>query len=116
MPPADLEIERRIEDEILPWIHENVMRAPAPLGYDRSGIIICVVCGEEDVAQQISVVDKYGWRKYGRSETTTWLFENMTKHKNEGVGVEAKTLSFGRFLETYVYGWNDGEYHGGTAR
>lgn len=63
-------------EEVLAWLDEAVLRAPAPRGLDEQLVALTVIDeGDRVRRRQLRLVDKYGWRRAGREETRRWLEE-----------------------------------------
>ncbi len=95
-------IAKRVSEEIIPWLHEAVMRSPAPRGIDGQGVMLHLYSRNgELLANHNRMVDKYGWRKAGRDETQLWLIETLGAQAKGPVGVTAFVGSIGRIIATH---------------
>jgi hypothetical protein len=90
-----------LEKEILPWLHETVMRAPLPWGIDEQVIGIRIFKGYKLLCQHARVVDKYGWRKEGKDELTAWLRDSLSSIDVEGIKLIAQVYGTGLIISEY---------------
>jgi hypothetical protein len=100
-PPTSDMIREIIEEEMIPWLDEAILRSPVPLGIDGQGILIKVFLNEEQVAEHGRSVDKYGWRKSGKKETATWLSETFTSLNTKQAKVFVCVVSMGKLIVDY---------------
>jgi hypothetical protein len=90
-----------VDQELIPWLHEEITRAPAPLGFDNQGIRIQINIDGKLVEKHERVVDKYGWRKEGRAETTAWLRDKMLQYREDNGEVEISVIGIGKVMAAY---------------
>jgi len=99
--PGIEEIQRRVDEDIIPWLHDAVTRAPTPKGIDGQGIILRVYKNDKFICRQCRMVDKYGWRKAGKNDTRTWLIEALSAQGSGPIGITAFVGSVGRVIATH---------------
>jgi len=91
-----------LQEDILSWMHEAVMRSPSPWGYDEQMIVVRIFRGYELIAQHARVVDRYGWRKGGREETAAWLRGGLDRASAKAdCELRAAVYGHGRMLAAY---------------
>jgi len=95
------EIQHRVDEDIIPWLHETVTRAPTPKGIDGQGIVLKVFKNDKFICRQCRMVDKYGWRKAGMNDTRTWLIETLSAQGSGSIGITAFVGSVGRIIATH---------------
>jgi hypothetical protein len=108
-PPPDI-LQELLDEAIMPWLDDVVLRSPVPLGLDSSSIVIKVVANDKKVAEHWRVVCKYGWRKAGREETERWIFDELNKHRHLNGRIDIGVLSMGRFLIAYDLAKPNGKF------
>lgn len=99
--PSLDEVERRVKEDLIPWMHEAITRSPSPIGIDSQGVMIEIFKNDETIVGQNRMVDKYGWRKEGMEETTTWLIETLGKLSEGKIKVTVWIGSLGRIITWY---------------
>jgi hypothetical protein len=99
--PSQEEIQICIKEEIIPWLHETIMRAPNPMGVDEQVLMITVWQGYKQLADHNRMVDKYGWKKYARDEVENWLVNNLDVIGSGKLEIESEVLSPGRLVSGF---------------
>lgn len=75
-------------DQVLAWLDEAVLRAPAPGGFDEQIIGLAAIREGRVIDRRFRLVDKYGYRRSGREKIRGWLEEI----RGRGEVVEAGVL------------------------
>ena len=98
-PPTQEEIGRFVDQCVLSWLNDVVLRTPNPMGIDFSAIAIWIWGADnEPAAEHRRLVDKYGWRKGGRTELREWLMQTLHTLGFARVEVGARVFNPGRLI------------------
>jgi len=100
MCPGVASLVEVIDQQILPWLDDTVLRAPNPMGIDSVGIILWAWAGDNDKpsADHRRLVDKYGWRKEGREQLREWLLQTLPSLGAPPAEIGAEVFSPGRLI------------------
>ena len=87
-----------LDREVLAWLDEVILRAPAPRGIDEQIVGVGIWRGEADESTwKVKLVDKQGWRSQARQELRAWLADEAGRlGSSSGLGVTAQVLQLGR--------------------
>jgi hypothetical protein len=95
-------LEQFTDEQVIGWLHEEIMRAPNPRGVDPCivGIALGYDEAEGPTATRSWSCDKWGWRKKGEAHVRDWILHELTQlaGKPDRLAVRADVYSFGRMM------------------
>lgn len=98
-PPTQEEIGCFVDQCVMPWLNDVVLRAPNPMGIDFAAIAIWIWgADDEPTAEHRRLVDKYGWRKGGWAELRGWLMQTLHTQGVARIEVGARVFNPGRLI------------------
>jgi hypothetical protein len=96
----DSEPASLLDEHVIPWLHEEILRAPTPRGID-----VCVVYAgvgtpgkQTSLAVERWICDKWGWRKEGEETVRAWLLQQCEALGAAEGGLQVEVYSFSRML------------------
>lgn len=95
-------VESQVAD-VVKWLDDAVLRAPVVRGLD------CQMCSiglytlqRQQVNYQGVVLDKYNWRKQGRTEFVEWLTRLLDSTAETELAITVQAVSLGNMMRRYA--------------
>lgn len=91
-------VDKQVEG-VLAWIDEAVLRAPVIAGLDKQLLGVGVYkISRRQVAWESVVMDKYGWRKQGRTDIEEWLKARLSESPETELAITAQTVCLANMM------------------